>query len=470
MKQQQLSSWERMAPGVIVSLGLIIALSTSMSMEGGLEYDIDRIATKVMDASLPMSTTDVLSITFGEAVAGVIGAAVTYVLSIATMNLRSSSSSSSSNTRRSSSSSSSTGGEEKEEDINNDDTTNQRQQGNMNIDNNRQMMLSQAVADGDFFVANAALFPLLEAAGLPPFLATVSSVAVSMVPYELTKLAGIKRIQKRAAEDQLMRELLLEQRALQERQRQNRNLQWGVLNFWERQSNANSDERSSSTSSSSWPLARFFPTPLKPSLSQPPTSCDVNTLVPIQAAAITIVTTPDVSTTNKSSLDAVAVISDLIKWLEFDVLKDYSGMFRFNGQALSPGIEGAIFGSLAATSSQLYADVLSASYGFGSPERREEVKARSMQDWINIYTTKVLNSAALFGVYSAVQYPVKRAILELITGGVDSCLGSEEFDLCMQVFEAYNPPGASLEAELRGLITALVSLSSRFAPSLLYIP
>ena len=364
-----------MAPGAIVSVGLVTALAATDGL------DLDQIMTEVVDASVPMSSADVLSVALGEAVAGVIGAALTYVLNVRFLQRASARTSRSSSTK---------------------------------LD----ALFSEAVADGDYFVARAAALPLLDAMGLPPFLATLGSVVIAFLPYELVKLVSARRVLAQE-EAGLLQELLHEQQ-----QGKARPTSWGTTSQW-------------------MPPFSFM-------IKKPPAVVDTSTLVPVGL--------------QDQPADVVQSFADLIKWLEFDALRENSDNMLFPWN-LSPGLEGALFGSLAATSSQLYADALSIYFGFGSNKRKQAVTSRTRQEWFNLYTQQSLSAAALFGVYSAVQYPIKWAILSLISGGVDGCLGSEEFDLCMQVFEVYNPPTATWDAELRGLATEAVSLYSRFFAS-----
>ena len=59
-------------------------------------------------------------------------------------------------------------------------------------------------------------------------------------------------------------------------------------------------------------------------------------------------------------LDYVELFADLTKWLEYDVLiSNYRGILSLpNGQMIGPVWQSAIFGLLAALSSQLYMDML----------------------------------------------------------------------------------------------------------------
>merc|ERR1712032_123053 len=116
---------------------------------------------------------------------------------------------------------------------------------------------------------------------------------------------------------------------------------------------------------------------------------------------------------------------------------------------LSAGWESAIFGLLAALSSQLYTDVLYLYSDFGSPIKRDETINRSIEGWASTYATKCLSAATLFGVYEVVRAPTSRILSQLVSGGFSGCLGSDEFDLCIETYLMDNPPSATFEVDLQ---------------------
>jgi hypothetical protein len=67
----------------------------------------------------------------------------------------------------------------------------------------------------------------------------------------------------------------------------------------------------------------------------------------------------------------------------------------------------------------------------------------------------------LFGVYATVKNPVGSAIAGFLSGGVDSCIGSQDYKTCMDAYMLSNPPQADTAAQLRSLATAFVSLLDR---------
>jgi len=135
-----------------------------------------------------------------------------------------------------------------------------------------------------------------------------------------------------------------------------------------------------------------------------------------------------------------------IKWLNSDV-------------ALNSGIESAIFGCLAAISSQIYADVIYQSSGPSA--KRAEIKSRTLDSYIRNYYIKGVSAATLFGVYEAARLPITKVISNFLSGGYDSCLGSDDFDFCLETYFFANPAEATPEAQFRSFVVALVNLWNR---------
>lgn len=361
--------------GGLFSIGVVVllALNNDPSDSGIIseanpnldfvEGQVGAVITNVMNAALPKSATDVISVSLGEGIAGAIGAiatvAVTALLQIPKTNM----------------------------------------------EMEQRSLVEEAVADGDYFFTRAAALPLLEAAGLPRFAATLASVAVALVPYEIIKNRYKQQREKVLASADEIKNTKQKQRTIQ-----------------------------------------------KP---------DVLEIVepPMEIASEVLVEKSE----GPQQLDLVELFSDITKWLEYDVLKrDLNGKLFLGGQVLNPGLEGALFGFLAALSSKLYADVLYQYFGFGPKSKQKELRERSLTASLSLYTAESLSAASLFGVYESVRFPVSEAITALLSGGVDSCLGSDDFSLCIEVFMMSNPPEATWEGQIRSLLTALFSLWNRF--------
>jgi len=346
-------------------------------------------AERILDVALPSSATDVIAVAFGEGIGGLVGVGSTFVLSELMKK---------------------TSGAV-------DTTANEIVQRNA---------VTEAVAGFDYFLTRAVASPLLLSAGLDPVLATIGSVLVASVPYELVKIQARLR-QRRMNENQLLDELLGEER---EQQRQRRRRRGGVFRLPSKQAS------------------------LTGSVQTSPASVDVATL------------TPAVSS---SEFDLPELVTDVIKWLEYAVLQSQlsGSLVSGNGMPLPMWVENGVFGFMAALSSQLYLDALYQNTNLGPADKSEEARTRSPSQLLSEYATSCFGTAALFATYESVKIPVKLAITGLISGGYEACLGSEYFDLCVEAFEEQSPSlaavadGASITAEFRALLVAYASLWSR---------
>lgn len=175
--------------------------------------------------------------------------------------------------------------------------------------------------------------------------------------------------------------------------------------------------------------------------------------------------TPSVAPPPNAILDYVELFADITKWLEYDVLiNNYRGILALpNGMMIGSAWESAIFGLLAALSSQLYTDVLYLYSDFGNPEKRDRTLNRSIEGWASVYATKCLSAATLFGVYEAVRAPTSKFLSRLVSGGVGGCVGSKDFDLCMETYLIDNPPGASFQADMREVAVSIMSWADNFS-------
>lgn len=281
--------------GVFLSAALVISLAMSgeFSGEEAVMDNLEVVTENVLDALLPSTATDLASIAVGEALAGVIGALSTFVLSSLVS---------------------------KRSPI-------------------RPATGRDVVADGDFLVASAAAFPLIQSTGLSPLVSSVVTAIFASVPYELVKI-GSRRRQQRIKEDALLQQLLDEQHDL--------------------------ERRSVLPPLSSMPLFRSN----KSGQSTVP-----DTLVPVAQI--------------ENKLDFVEIFSDILRWLEYGVLStDFGGQLT-----LLPGVESAVYGILATLSSQAYADLLYAVFGFGGEEKRDRIRSRTASEWSAVYVSQTLYAA-----------------------------------------------------------------------------
>ena len=124
---------------------------------------------------------------------------------------------------------------------------------------------------------------------------------------------------------------------------------------------------------------------------------------------------------------------------------------------------------LAALSSQLYTDVLYLYSDFGNPIKREKTLNRSIEGWTGIYATKCLSAATLFGVYEAVRGPTSNAFRKLVSGGTGGCVGSKDFDLCMETYLMDNPPSPTIGADFRATIVSIFSDTTNWLDNFSYL-
>jgi hypothetical protein len=361
------------ATGTLFSLGLLYTLATSsetFSTAPSAET-LELVGYNIVDAALPLTASDFVSVAVGESLAGTMGAAVSYLLCSVVLKRQS----------------------------------------------NNFVKVSDAVADGDFLLTNAAAKELLSATGLSPLLTTLVATAVAIIPYGIVKVNARQREQQRA-EAALLQELLDEE---QTRRRQS-SIQLGSL---------------------SKVVVQFSNTPSAGSV-------DTAVLAPVLP--------------NARSFDWVEACTDILKWLQFDVLKaDFGGHFFWLDQ---PGLECALFGMITALTSQIYADILYAYFGLGGALKKETILARTTEDWTTIYISKMIYCAVLFGAYAALQDPAARIVAALGSGGVDNCVGSSQYASCIDTFVRDNSP--TPDAEFRSLVTAAVSFWNNHAPRLLF--
>jgi hypothetical protein len=322
--------------------------------------------SNLFDATVPTTAADVIAVTLGESIGGVIGAVATGIVSLVLT----------------------------------------RQWPSLESRGLARSLVTEAIADSDFFIANSASRPLLQAAGLPPVLASVGSLVVATASSQLVKL-GARRKDRLLEEEQLLQKLLEEE---QEKERKREPLKFLLKGF-----NKEAD--------------------MSP-----------KDLVPVVEV----------------KLDFIDIFSDVTRWLEYGILKaDYQDTLLYNGVVVNTVVSGAFFGLLAAVSSQLYADILYGYFRKGPEYKQIEVRSRKIIDWATVYVSTSISAAALFGIYELSKRPVSRYIQGMLAGGVEGCVGSKSFDCCLKTYIDANAPGASPEAQLRALYTNLVMVGER---------
>jgi hypothetical protein len=146
------------------------------------------------------------------------------------------------------------------------------------------------------------------------------------------------------------------------------------------------------------------------------------------------------------------------------LVENYGGTLAWSGITGSfPYAENFIWGAVANLSSQFYTDFLYALFGFGGEDKQRAVTSRSPAEWSSLYLSSAVAGATLFGVYEASQIPAKVLTSALFSGGVEGCVGSTDYNLCVEsfLFNGLSPPGPSLEAQARAILTTAVSLWNR---------
>lgn len=365
--------------------------------EGTTAVDLERLRDKIIEASFPMTASDALIVVFGEGFAGVIGGLVSAVLTSIVASVLRSMSNKASVFRN----------EQAADSAPLADSTSV-----VGSRSTRSRMGGEVVASGDYFLTRAAALPLLEATGLSSSLVTVASVLVASIPYEIVKYSQRQR-ESMIEEKQRMQELLDEQQSIPQRP-------WVMLSS-----------------------AFSF---------RPSQGVDLTSLKPVMQG-------------NDITLDLVEVFADITKWLGYAALvENYGGALAWSGLiGAFPYSENFLFGAIANVSSQVYADLLYARFGFGGEEKQRAVLSRTAEEWLSLYVSTTVTGATLFGVYEAAQIPAKVLTSALFSGGVEGCYGSSDYNLCVEsfLFNGLSPPGPSLEAQLRAIVTTLASLSNR---------
>jgi hypothetical protein len=256
------------ALAVILALGLTTTTTSddtpvlfgfSVNTDNELNEVALATATRVIDASVPTSSSAYFAAALGESIGGVIGASLSVVINVLL--------------RR--------GVMPRSIDDNNQDT---EINGNGSFDRDnfsirKQPFISQALADGDYFIANSATDSLLVALGVAPEVAKLSSVFIAVVPSELVKLAPKLRQQK-TQEDQILQQLLQEQ---EEEQRLEKLSQRSIGSF----------------------LAMLpkFGSASSMQVQEKKQSVDTNLLVPV---------------TGGVEIDFVEIFADVTRWLEYE--------------------------------------------------------------------------------------------------------------------------------------------------------
>jgi hypothetical protein len=253
------------ALAVILALGLTTSTTSDTPSLFGFSISTDNelnevalaTATRVIDASVPTSSSAYFAAALGESIGGVIGASLSVVINVLL--------------RRGMTPWSIKNNQEQETNGNNY---------NNNFSMRKQPIMSQALADGDYFIANSATVSLLVALGVAPEVAKLSSVFIAVIPSELVKLAPKLR-EQRTQEDQILQQLLQEQQEQQRLEKLSRRSTNNLLAM----------------------LPKFGSTTSSLQVQEDGHTVDPSLLIPV---------------TGRFEIDFVEIFADVTRWLEYE--------------------------------------------------------------------------------------------------------------------------------------------------------
>ena len=393
-----------------------------MELEENIEK-LESLGTNILDAALPQDATALFSIALGESLAGLLGALATWALNMSLMlGGKKMIEGRNSNTSTISSTTSSTSNEGSS----NLKKVNNKASASKDMDN----IITEAVADGDYFLTRAAATPLLGSVGMPSGMASAITVLLASVPYELIKLNARAKEQRRLKEDMYMNVLLQEEKT--------RKKKWFGLGQFTMPSSSSSGKKNPAKNVSK-----------------------------VMKQDQKLISEDEEPMEMKYQFDSIELFADICKWLEYDVLlTDFGGQLTWfsTGIPIISGLESAAFGALAALSSQIYADIIyTFSDSMGLRAKRDEVRSRKIEEFFQLYSIKCVSAATLFGVYESARLPITQIVINFLSGGYDSCLGSKDFDLCLETYFFSNPAEATPEAQFRSFVVASINLFDRIA-------
>jgi len=462
-QQQQLHRRNDMTLGAVMSIGVLYILAWDTNDSSNNFFFFEEVTTNIVDTAVPKSAYDVVTVALGETVAGFTGALASLSLKLIVAFVQTT-------TALQKSQQPSTDQPPPSEDTGSN-TAVLLSQRVSTIQEKSQIMINQAAAETDYFLARAAVLPLLvEGVGLSPALATLASSLVATLPYQVVKL-GKQQKDARQEENQLLQRLLIQQQQKDQQQRQQQELQQQQQQqqqYWKKWMKhlLRKPTRTITTTTATETTETFTH------------STDPSKLQPIQKEM-------------ENVIDVVELFADTCKWLSYSVLmNNFSGLLTWQqlllpggattGTALTPmmttgvAFESGFYGLLATLTSQIYADFLYYVVRVGPKSKQEQVRARRTgTEWFLLYANKSIQAFTLFGVYAGAQIPVRIIIDAFLSGGIDSCIGSVNVDICMDTYYLQNPPlppssttASSLssfsvdpEAQFRAIVTTVYSFA-----------
>ena len=437
-----------------ITRNVMVAASDDSTMKSSFTLFQERMiesleiaGTNIVDAAVPLTASDIVSVAIGESIAGVIGASLSFAVSNLFVGI-----------------------------VTNQklNTSEERSGNNNNYNNlfptaymsngNGIVKMSDAMADTDYIITNVAAKEILASSltFVSPMVRTLIATGIAIIPYSIVKFNAQKQQQKDFLRQQALAQQLMQE---EEATRQQRRESIQIGNAWKQIQNSASFLWPN-TGSDADNMERYMLVSSSSKVNLP--------LIRDTRTGMSVVSSYSSSTAVQ--LDWVEIFADVVKWLQFDVLCTDFGNGQLLGSAtvfrrfvaesmlsqeqyvsLLIGCECAIFGIITALTSQLYSDVLYKYFKLGAVTKQESVNNRKAIDWYTIYLSKIIYCAILFGTYGALKEPTESIVMAVGSGGIDNCYGSSNFQYCIDTFVVNNPVGPTPEAQFRSLVTAAIS-------------
>lgn len=252
--------------GLVIAVAIILSLAGMANPSGGVGNTEEAasasvaVMTKVVENTVPTTSTEVIAVTLGESIGGIIGAIISVGINFLIKGGKSDEDSSSDL--------------EDSEDSNN--SNNSKKPSDMSS------VVSQGISDGDYFIANSASNAFLVSVGVPESVAKYSSILIAAVPSQLVKIGSRISEQKREKKEELLASLIRDEE--QRKAKKNPN---AILSLW-RKNNKKTKK-----------------------------------LVPVAVVAATVGGAVSSSTTETAAaavtaIDFVEIFADITRWLEYE--------------------------------------------------------------------------------------------------------------------------------------------------------
>jgi hypothetical protein len=255
--------------GLVIAVAIILSLAGMAGPSGGVGNSEEAatasvaVMTKVVENTVPTTSTEVVAVTLGESIGGVIGAIFSVGINFLIKGGKSDEDSS-------------TDSEDSEDSNGNSNNSNGKKSSDMSS------VVSQGLSDGDYFIANSASNALLESVGVPESVAKYSSILIAAIPSQLVKIGSRISEQKRAKEEELLASLVRDEE--QRKAKKNSN---AISSLWKKNNKK------------------------------------TKKLVPVAVAAATVggvvsSSTSETAAVAATAIDFVEIFADVTRWLEYE--------------------------------------------------------------------------------------------------------------------------------------------------------